>query len=312
MNRPILVGALLLMAAASLGAQDMSQSSPYSGTSSPPSDDTITTTTTTTPLPKPHAGRHFKAAPGEPTSMDPSVTYWDPDGEIVGASQDPARESDSPLRRRDSARASAHEPDFDPDSDIVMPHPLRQDELGEGTTIRVRLIHRLSTSSSEKGEPFRSRVSNDVLKNGVVLLPAGTEIDGRVVAVSRGHVGGYGTMRLKPDTVLLPDGTRYRLHASVTGTTGSRVKMGTEGVIRPTSRLKRDGIQYGAAVGAGAATGAILGGPVGALSGGLIGAGLVTVHLLVSHPQATLETGTTLRITLSERLSLTPDGGNGD
>jgi hypothetical protein len=243
--------------------------------------------------------------------MDPSVTYWDPDGEIVGGQQNPAGEPESPLRRREQAREQAREPDFDPDSDIVRPHPLRQDELGEGTTIRVRLIHRLSTASSEKGEPFRSRVANDVLRDGTVMLPAGTEIDGRVVAVSRGRVGGYGTMRLKPDTVLLPDGTRYRLHASVTGTAGSRVKMGSEGVIRPTSRLKRDGIQYGAAVGAGAATGAILGGPVGALSGGLIGAGLVTVHLLVSHPQATLETGTTLRITLTERLSLTPEGGNG-
>jgi hypothetical protein len=59
-------------------------------------------------------------------------------------------------------------------------------------------------------------------------------------------------------------------------------------------------------------TGAIVGGPAGALTGGLIGAGLVTVHLLVSHPQATLEAGTTLQFTLTQRLSLSPAGWSGN
>ena len=47
-----------------------------------------------------------------------------------------------------------------------------------------------------------------------------------------------------------------------------------------------------------------MGGPVGALTGSLIGAGVVTVHLLVSHPQAVLEPGTTLLFTTSERMNL--------
>jgi multisubunit Na+/H+ antiporter MnhB subunit len=47
-------------------------------------------------------------------------------------------------------------------------------------------------------------------------------------------------------------------------------------------------------------------GPVGALTGGLIGAGVVTAHLLVNHPQATLEPGTALEFTLSEPLQMSP------
>jgi hypothetical protein len=117
-------------------------------------------------------------------------------------------------------------------------------------------------------------------------------------------MGGHGTMRLQPETVILPDGSRYRLHAETTGTPGSRTHVGSEGTINPDSRAKRDGIEYGGAVGAGVTTGAILGGPVGALTGGLIGAGVVTAHLLVSHPQARLEPGTTLIFTLSEPLRL--------
>jgi hypothetical protein len=142
------------------------------------------------------------------------------------------------------------------------------------------------------------------LQGSQVLIPAGSEIDGRVVEVSSGHMGGHGTMRLQPDTVILPDGTRYRLHAETTGTPGSRTHVGSEGTINPDSRAKRDGMEYGGAVGAGVTTGAILGGPVGALTGGLIGAGVVTAHLLVSHPQANLEPGTTLIFTLSEPLRL--------
>jgi hypothetical protein len=55
MNRPILVCALILLAAASLGAQESTQSNPYEGVSAPPPDDTIVTTST--PQAKPPAGQ---------------------------------------------------------------------------------------------------------------------------------------------------------------------------------------------------------------------------------------------------------------
>jgi hypothetical protein len=195
---------------------------------------------------------------------------------------------------------------YDPDGDIVQPHAHRRGELVEGTTIRVKLLRRLSTAYSEKGEDFRTRVASDVVQRGEVMLPAGSEIDGQVIQVSRGHVGGRGTMRLRPEIVILPNGTRYRLHAQVTGTPGSKTYVVGEGTIRPDSRLGRDTVEYGGGIGAGAITGAAVAGPVGALTGGLIGAGVVTAHLLISHPQATLETGTTLMLTLTEPLEMTP------
>jgi hypothetical protein len=193
----------------------------------------------------------------------------------------------------------------DPDGDIVHPHPPRPGELPEGTTIRVRLLDRLSSASSERGESFRSRVASDVLQGEQVLIPAGAEIDGRVVGVSSGHTGGHGSMHLLPETVILADGTRYQLRAVITGTPGAKSKVGSEGTILPASRLKRDGIEYGGAVGAGATTGAIVGGPVGALAGSMVGAGVVTAHLLVSHPQATLEPGTAMIFTLTDPLQMT-------
>jgi hypothetical protein len=201
---------------------------------------------------------------------------------------------------------------YDPDGDIVHPRPAGPGELVEGTTIRVRLLDRLSTAETEKGEPFRTRLASDVLQGGQVLIPAGAEIDGHVVEVSSGHAGGRGSMRLRPETVILPDGSRYRLYAELTGTPGSRTHIGSEGTVLPDSRLKRDGIEYGGAVGAGAVTGAILGGPVGALTGTAIGAGVITAHLLFNHPQATLDAGTVLLFTLTEPLNLVPAGVAGN
>jgi hypothetical protein len=312
MNRPILVCAFLLTVTVALGAQEASQSNPYEGTSTPPPDDTITTTST--PQAKPPAGRPAAPAqdqaqpqaqdqpqaPSQPAAAKPAVNSADPDGGIVTVEQN------APAPDRPALKARNYTPN--PDGDIVHPQPPRPGELGEGTTIRVELLDRLSTVSSERGEAFRSRVNADVFQGDKVLIPAGTEIDGRVAEVSSGHPGGHGSMRLRPETMILPNGTRYQLHADLSGARGSSTRIGSEGAVLPDSRLKRDGIEYGGVVGAGATTGAVVGGPVGALTGGLIGAGVVTAHLLVSHPQATLEPGTTLEFTLSEPLQMSPAG----
>jgi hypothetical protein len=297
------VCALLFAATAALGAQEASQSSPYQGTSNPPADDEILTSSPSQA--KPPAGKPAYAQPAaqpqpQPSSVDPAANYPDP-GADNGIVQDarPAPAAAQPVLTERTYAA-------DPDGDIVHPRALRPGELAEGTTIRVRLLHRLSSAATEKGEAFRTRVASDVLQDGRVLIPAGAEIDGRVVEVSSGHFGGHGTMRLRPETVILRDGTRYRLHADLTSTPGSKARIDREGSINPGSRTKRDTIEYGGAVGAGASTGAILGGPVGALTGGLIGAGVVTAHLLISHPQATLETGTAIMFTLTEPLSMVP------
>jgi hypothetical protein len=310
MNRPILLFALFLIAASVLGAQDRSQSSPYQGTSTPPPDDTIIATDP--PQAKPPAGR--PDVPVEPQAQEPAQPQTsvanqaaktsDPDGGIVQVEQGTPTQEPPALTTRGTVA--------DPDGDFVHPQPLRPGELGEGATIRVKLLDRLSTTSSEKDEAFRSTVASDVLQGGQVLIPAGAEIDGRVAEVSSGRLGGRGSLRLSPETVILPNGSRYLLHAGVTGAPGSRTRMGGEGAIMPASRLKRDGIEYGGAVGGGAIAGALVAGPVGALTGSLIGAGAITAHLLMSHPQATLEPGTVLIFSLSEPLLMAPanEAGN--
>jgi hypothetical protein len=349
---PSIFASTFFVAAASvLLAQDASQANPYQGVSHPPADDQITTSfpaekppagtpmnakpappvspETYVPPAAPPPGSHDPAqnlaqAPSQsqdqsqPSPIDPSVNFpsaaSDPasgaasdgtDGGIVRVAQAaPPESGDSGLNHRAHA--------YDPDGDIVHPRPLRPGELEEGTNIYVSLLDRLCTSEVERGQPFRTRVSRDVLEGGRVIIPAGAEIDGRVVAVSSGHAGASGALRLEPDAVILPNGARYHLHAEVTGTAGSRAHVAAEGTIKPDSRAKRDGIEYGSAVGSGAVVGAIVGGPVGALTGSLIGAGAITVHLLVSHSQVTLEPNTTLVFQLTDPLLLARERSSGE
>ncbi len=288
MIRPLLVLTLFVAASAAIVAQDASQQGQYSGVSTPPPDESIVSTEIAQPVAKPSASHPFE--------------------------QTPAQATVAPQRMPSSAPPdlSMRMPAADPDGDVVRVVPLPPGQIAEGTLIRVRLMNDLSSSFSEKGETFRARVATDVLQDGNVVIPTGSEITGTVTNVSTGRFGGHGSLFLRPDTVTLPNGETFLLHAMVSSTPGTHTRVNTEGTISPDSRKKKAGIEYAGAVGAGAIAGAYLGGPVGALAGGLVGAGLVTTHLLISHPQAKLDSGSVLMLSLTQQVSLVPASAHGE
>jgi hypothetical protein len=327
MKRNIFVYALLAATAAVLGAQQASQQGQYAGTSNPPPDDTITTPEPQpAPVAKPSPSHPMYAQPAAPQqaqqNAQPGQRSLDGSLYSIPASQVPANNmpangadgTDDGIVRvaPDNSAPPALNPraprfdsaSSDPDGDIVHPGPLPPGTLGEGAVIRVRLMDRLSTAMNQSGDAFRTRVVSDVIQDGQVLIPAGSEIDGKVDSVSSGHFAGHGSMRLQPEFVILADGSRFHFYADTTGAPGSNDRIGGEGDVTPGSRMKKVGIEYGAATGAGVVTGAIIGGPGGALAGGIIGASVITVHLLMDHPQATLDDGAVLLFTLNEPLHL--------
>ncbi len=333
MKRIVFVYVVLAASAALLGAQQASQPSPYSGTSNPPPDDTIST-------PAPEPAPDAKPSPSHYTGAQPAAQAQPAqrslDGSLYTVPTSNAGNAGS-ARNMSAADMRANQADgtddgivqvapdasaapaltermatTDPDGDIVHPAPLPPGTLGEGAVIRVRLMDRVSTAMNENGDSFRTRVVSDVIQDGQVLIPAGAEIDGKVDSVSSGHFAGHGSMRLQPEFVILADGSRFHMYAETTGAPGSNDRVGGEGTITPGSRLKKVGIEYGVVAGAGVVTGAIIAGPGGALAGGIIGASVITVHLLVDHPQATLDDGTVLLFTLSEPLHLVPAAQTGN
>ena len=315
MNRPILAFAFFALAATTLVAQDATQSSPYQGTSNPPPDDTIITSEQEPPVPKPPAAHPMQQAPAaQTTPVRPTPQQMTarpanaPVPQAYGDGTDEGIVGVAPSTPTLTVRATSP----DPDSDIVHPAPLPPGTLGEGTLIRVQLLTELSSALSQTGQPFRSRVATDVLQDCNVVIPAGAEINGRVAQVSSGHFAGHGSILLEPETVTLANGSKFQLRAMVISTPGTNAKVGSEGIITPGSRLKRNGMMYAGVGGGGMIVGAIVGGPTGMLVGGLIGAGVVTTHLLVSHPQANLESGSYLMLTVTQQVQLVPTTSQGN
>jgi hypothetical protein len=318
MKRPLLACAFLALASAALCAQQSSptaQSGPYSGTSSPPPDETIEASEPQQPqpLPKPRAGKPMDAPPaGQPAGQPVAPAPAPPADTTNSSAYDANSGTDAgvvqvapPANASPSLSSRTYVTATDPDGDIVRPEPLPPGVVGEGSVIRVHLLDQLSTRNSVKGDSFRSQVASDVIEGGKVVIPAGAEIDGTVMEASSGtHLGSRGSMRLRPETVIMADGSRYQLQAYVAGAPGAHAKVDKEGTIGARARVKRGSIEYGGAMGIGAITGAVMGGPAGALAGTLVGAGVVTAHLLISHPQATLEPGTVLLFTLTQPLNL--------
>lgn len=275
--------------------QQPTQDQSMTGVSHPPADNTIQADEdvpmpTVAPKPKPSAAIPF--VPARPAA---TVQPGDPDYGIVTSVP---TTTDATLTKRS----------WNPDDDIVNFVPSDPNELASGTNIRVRLSNGLSTAETLRGESFRAIVERDVYKDGRVIIPAGAEMRGRVVAVSQGHhIGPHATLRLRPEMIVLPDGTAYHLYAEAVQSKAPGTRADEEGGIEAAPHYKKDAIEYGAGTGAGAIVGGEIAGPVGAGVGSLVGASAVTAHMIMGKPSvANLPQGSMLVFSLTEPMALTP------
>ncbi|WP_158751215.1 hypothetical protein [Acidobacterium sp. S8] len=293
-----------LLLAPAVFAQQAVQS-PNQGVSNPPADDTIVASPDDPPpaVAKPSPAITTAPAAAPTTTATAPAPATNPDYGIVtstssGTSTSPASAAGATLATRP----------YNPDEDIVGFVPSPSNELAEGTNIRARLMDTLSTKETSAGTAFKAQVASDVYKNGRIIIPAGSELRGRVVSVRQGHhFGQAATLRLRPDVVILPDGTAYHLYGQVIDSKAPHTRTDSEGGIQPSSHLKKNAIEYGAGAGTGALVGAQVGGPTGALVGSLIGAGVITAHLLMQHPEmAEVPKGSVVTFSLTEPMDLMP------
>ncbi len=293
-----------LLGSAAFAQQTSAQNS--TGVSNPPADDTIVTSQdepVNTPAAKPSPSISVKPATSTSVAGSPttSAQVTDPDDGIVTSL--PSADSTTP-----TPGATLSTRPYNPDEDIVGYVPSPANELAEGTNIRVRLMDTLSTKETNSGAAFKAQVASDVYKDGRIIIPAGSELRGRVVSVTQGHhFGPSATLRLRPDLIILPDGTAYHLYGQVIESKAPNTRTDSEGGIQPASNLKKDVIEYGAGAGTGAIVGAKIAGVHGAVIGSLVGAGVITVHLLMQHPEiAEVPKGAVVTFSLTEPMGLMP------
>lgn len=175
-----------------------------------------------------------------------------------------------------------------------------------GTALMVRLDTTLATFSNRPGDPFRGSVSQPVVVNGQTLIPAGATVEGRVTKVSEPRrISGKPTIGILPEAVILPNGERFYLDATLTDTNIPGTDVNSEGQFKGSGHERRDTIEQGGGTAGGMLIGGLAGGPVGVLVGGAIGAGATTGHWLAKHRSATLPAGTQLTLELNRPLNMT-------
>jgi hypothetical protein len=196
------------------------------------------------------------------------------------------------------------------DAMIVVSVPEREGELREGTLLRTKMIDTLSTNSTMQGSRFTAEVTEPIERNGRVIIPVGSILEGRVTEVHGGkRISGGALLHLETNNVMLPDGTHYIVHAQVIGTGKSDFNVSNEGTLKKKGNAKETLVVMGGVTGAGAATGAVIGGGVGAIVGASIGAGVSTVIWLKQDRQATLPKDVALVFSLTTPMILTPLNG---
>jgi hypothetical protein len=132
--------------------------------------------------------------------------------------------------------------------------------IPSGTILRVLLIDGLASDTSSAGDRFMASLAEPVVIDGNTLIPQGTKVQGRVLAVAQaGHVKGRATIRLE-----LTDIVQGNRTVAITTDPFSATA---------SSSTKRDVEIIGGGAGIGAVIGAIAGGGKGAGIGALVGGG---------------------------------------
>ena len=180
-----------------------------------------------------------------------------------------------------------------------------QSPVPAGTTLMVRLDTTLATFSNRVGDPFQGKITQAIVVNGNILLPAGTIIEGRVTKVTEPRrISGKPTIGLLPEAVILPSGERYFLDATLVDTNIPGADVNQEGQFKGLGHDRRDQLEAGGGAAGGMLIGGLIGGPPGILIGGAVGATSTTAHWLSKHRSATLPAGTTLTLELNRPLTM--------
>lgn len=248
---------------------------------------------------KPSAAIPAAAQSTAPVVYGPYVPYTGP--KVAGTTTAPTA---SDIQTADEAL-----PDGSADGKIVTSAPDVPGELSEGTLLQTRMLEGLSTSTTQPGQRFTAEIMAPVEKDGRVIVPIGAILEGQVTDVHEGHrITGAASMHLETRDILLPDGTKYVVHAQLTDTSRSDFNVDGEGTLkRRDNRNQEIGI-LGLTTGGGAAAGAMVGGGVGALVGAGLGAGVSAIMWSKADRQAELPKDVRLTFSLTAPMMITPLG----
>lgn len=184
---------------------------------------------------------------------------------------------------------------------------LAQTALPTGTAVKMKLETTLATFSSKAGDPFTARVTEPLMMDGKTIIPIGTTVEGRVTkSTEPRRIAGRPTIGIFPQNLILPNGDRFALNASLVDTNAGRGSdVNQEGQFKGAGHDGKDLTEIGLGTGGGMIIGAAAGGGKGFLIGGAVGATVTVTHWLSKHRSAMLPAGTELVMELNRPMTMT-------
>lgn len=178
--------------------------------------------------------------------------------------------------------------------------------VNTGQIIRVRMKQNISSETARVGDQFTTTVVDPIYASGIEVIPAGSEITGRITTVERAsRQSKAGTLGVHFVSLRLPTGIARAINGDLTDVTADNVNADNEGEVSGRSATKRNVVFIGGGAATGALIGAIAGGGKGAGIGAGVGAGLGVAGALFSKGhEAVVKTGTEFGVILNQTLSL--------
>jgi hypothetical protein len=204
----------------------------------------------------------------------------------------PAAPAAAPAAPVAAPPAAAPRPEEAPTPALTSNPPPLPRVLAAGTVLPLVLGSTVASNTSQVGDRVMATLAEDVSEDGRVLLPAGTEVMGRVtVAKESGRVKGRARLVLEFDEVR-DGGSSYRVEVSPVDVTADSSK-------------SKDAKIAGGAAAAGALIGAITGGGKGALKGTAIGGAAGGAAVLATRgKEVELPAGTHVSVKLTSRAQI--------
>ena len=167
-----------------------------------------------------------------------------------------------------------------------------------GTLIKVKMDTEINSESAETGDTFTVTVSEPVKVGGLVVLPSGIVIEGRVVDIRRAASGRRnGRIDVRFETLFLDEENKRSI----------------EGTIERTPEKEGSSTVDFLAIVSGAAAGGIIGAVTGSRNAALIGAGIggaagTGVAVLREGSVERIRTGEEFGVRLKKPVSLPAEG----
>ena len=179
--------------------------------------------------------------------------------------------------------------------------------VATGTIMRTRMNRSISSKTARVGDTFAVTVTEPVYStNGVVVVPVGSTLTGRVNSVIPAANGGKpGQIDASFVRLHLPNGRSRAINGSLTDLVASGVRGDNEGGVSGKTMNNRKTIFIGGGAAGGAILGAAVGGGKGALIGGLLGAGGGFLgQKYTKGKEAEVQSGTEFGVYLNQGISL--------